>query len=143
MGGCAALCVAARDQRIRGVVTEGAVPDLLGLMRHHYGPLTTPIMVAASPWVFLRTGTTPWAARPVAVVHEIAPRPLLFIHSRADRVVPFRMGEQLYAAAAEPKDFWVLDDAPHVGGVTRYTREYRMHLSAFFTKVFQAPPNTE
>ncbi len=31
--------------------------------------------------------------------------PKLFIHSRADEVVPFRLGERLYQAAAKPKEF--------------------------------------
>ena len=31
--------------------------------------------------------------------------PKLFIHSRADEVVPFRLGERLYQSAAKPKEF--------------------------------------
>lgn len=31
--------------------------------------------------------------------------PKLFIHSRADEIVPFRLGERLYQAAAQPKEF--------------------------------------
>jgi hypothetical protein len=31
--------------------------------------------------------------------------PKLFIHSRGDRVVPFRLGRRVYEAAAEPKQF--------------------------------------
>ncbi len=39
--------------------------------------------------------------------------PKLFIHSRADEIVPFRLGERLYQAAAEPKEFLEL---PEGGG---------------------------
>lgn len=39
--------------------------------------------------------------------------PKLFIHSRADEVVPFRLGERLYQAAAKPKEFIEL---PEGGG---------------------------
>ena len=31
--------------------------------------------------------------------------PKLFIHSRADEIVPFRLGERLYQAASQPKEF--------------------------------------
>ncbi|MBI5024533.1 MAG: alpha/beta hydrolase [Candidatus Omnitrophica bacterium] len=31
--------------------------------------------------------------------------PKIFIHSRADEIVPFRLGERLYQAAAQPKEF--------------------------------------
>lgn len=34
--------------------------------------------------------------------------PKLFIHSRADEVVPFRLGERLYQASASPKEFFEL-----------------------------------
>lgn len=39
--------------------------------------------------------------------------PKLFIHSRADEIVPFRLGERLYQAAAKPKEFLEL---PEGGG---------------------------
>ena len=42
--------------------------------------------------------------------------PKLFIHSRADEVVPFQLGERLYQAAAKPKEFLEIsgghNDAP-------------------------------
>ena len=39
--------------------------------------------------------------------------PTLFIHSRADEVVPFEMGYRLYQAAPEPKQFYEVNGAPH------------------------------
>jgi len=39
--------------------------------------------------------------------------PVLIIHSRADRIVPFGMGERLFAAAEEPKEFVPLDRSLH------------------------------
>ena len=39
--------------------------------------------------------------------------PKLFIHSRADEVVPFEMGYRLYQAAPEPKQFYEVNGAPH------------------------------
>ncbi|HKU38950.1 MAG TPA: alpha/beta hydrolase [Polyangiales bacterium] len=49
--------------------------------------------------------------------------PKLFVHSRTDEVIPFEMGQRLFAAAAEPKaavwlehsghnDMFVMDEAP-------------------------------
>jgi pimeloyl-ACP methyl ester carboxylesterase len=37
----------------------------------------------------------------------------LFIHSRADEVVPYELGRRLYEAAPEPKKFYDVEDAPH------------------------------
>jgi fermentation-respiration switch protein FrsA (DUF1100 family) len=39
--------------------------------------------------------------------------PKLFIHSRADEVVPFELGRRLYEAASEPKQFYEVQGAPH------------------------------
>jgi uncharacterized protein len=39
--------------------------------------------------------------------------PKLLIHSRTDEVVPFWMGEKLFAEAAPPKEMWVIDRAAH------------------------------
>jgi fermentation-respiration switch protein FrsA (DUF1100 family) len=41
--------------------------------------------------------------------------PKLIIHSRADELVPFRMGEALYEAAAEPKRCLWFDEGGHSG----------------------------
>ena len=39
--------------------------------------------------------------------------PKLFIHSRADEVVPYELGRRLYEAATEPKQFYEVKDSPH------------------------------
>jgi fermentation-respiration switch protein FrsA (DUF1100 family) len=39
--------------------------------------------------------------------------PKLFIHSRADEVIPFELGWRLYEAASEPKQFYEVKGAPH------------------------------
>ena len=37
----------------------------------------------------------------------------LFIHSRADEVIPFKLGYKLFEAASEPKEFYEVMGAPH------------------------------
>jgi hypothetical protein len=39
--------------------------------------------------------------------------PKLFIHSRGDRVVPYRLGRELFDAASEPKRFYEVVGAGH------------------------------
>lgn len=39
--------------------------------------------------------------------------PKLFIHSRADEVVPYELGRRLFEAAPEPKQFYEVESAPH------------------------------
>ncbi|MEK6409984.1 MAG: alpha/beta hydrolase [Acidobacteriota bacterium] len=39
--------------------------------------------------------------------------PKLFIHSRADEVIPYELGRRLFEAAPEPKEFYEVMGAPH------------------------------
>jgi fermentation-respiration switch protein FrsA (DUF1100 family) len=39
--------------------------------------------------------------------------PKLFIHSRADEVVPFKLGRRLFEAAPDPKEFYEVPGSPH------------------------------
>ena len=41
--------------------------------------------------------------RPADVVAEVAPIPLVIMHSKQDRIVPFYHAKELYAAARQPK----------------------------------------
>ena len=62
--------------------------------------------------VALRTRISPAGWDPVpAPPHElaarIAPAPLLVVHGDADHYFPVEHGEQLFAAAREPKELWI------------------------------------
>lgn len=55
---------------------------------------------------------------PLPVVEKIAPIPLLIIHGDQDPIVPVHHSQQLYVAAQEPKELWIVpggvhDDAMH------------------------------
>jgi fermentation-respiration switch protein FrsA (DUF1100 family) len=39
--------------------------------------------------------------------------PLLILHGKRDRIVPFEQGERLFRAAPEPKRFFAIADADH------------------------------
>lgn len=52
-------------------------------------------------------GWDPAPAPPYELAARIAPTPLLVVHGDADHYFPVEHGEQLYAAAAEPKQLWI------------------------------------
>lgn len=61
--------------------------------------------------------------------------PLLMIHGAEDEVVPFALGQRLFAAANEPKAWYVLDGAGHndtyvIGGQEYFTRLVRFIQTA-------------
>jgi fermentation-respiration switch protein FrsA (DUF1100 family) len=57
--------------------------------------------------------------------------PKLFIHSRADEIIPFAMGERLFAAAAEPKECAWFDRGGHNDLWFVQPREYYGRLAQF------------
>ena len=56
--------------------------------------------------------------------------PVLVIHSREDKVIPFRMGEKLFEKAREPKRFMAIDGC-HICGVKLYPEEISKKINAF------------
>ena len=51
---------------------------------------------------------------PIDYVARVAPRPLLVIASREDRICFAELGRELYDAAAEPKEFILVDRSAHL-----------------------------
>jgi len=60
--------------------------------------------------------------------------PKLFIHSRDDEVIPFRMGERLYAAASEPREHAWFDGAGHNDLWIVREKEYFALLARFLDR---------
>lgn len=61
--------------------------------------------------------------------------PKLFIHSRGDEIVPFEMGERLFAEAAPPKESAWYDEADHNGLIDRYGMRYYRRIGEFLEKI--------
>lgn len=51
---------------------------------------------------------------PLPVVAKVSPIPLLLVHGDKDVVAPLHHGQALYAAAAQPKEFWLVPDGGHI-----------------------------
>jgi fermentation-respiration switch protein FrsA (DUF1100 family) len=58
--------------------------------------------------------------------------PLLLIHGKADDIVPFSQGEELYRLARPPKTFWPVAGAHHNDLVCVAGNEYSIRLRAFY-----------
>jgi fermentation-respiration switch protein FrsA (DUF1100 family) len=58
--------------------------------------------------------------------------PLLFIQGDRDEVIPLRLGRALYAAAPEPKSFWIVPGTGHNDIVEAAGASYEERLRAFY-----------
>jgi fermentation-respiration switch protein FrsA (DUF1100 family) len=119
---------AASDARLRGVVLAGCYTDADEYILHFRGrgPLTGYPALWAAEWAGI---TFP---HPVARVSAFAPRSLLVVTGDGDPTVPPAMSQQLYAAASEPKELWIVKGAAHGEYERVAPRELGERLLAFF-----------
>ena len=64
--------------------------------------------------------------------------PKLIIHSRDDEIVPFRLGEKLFEAASEPKEFYRMSGG-HNEAVFLAAEEFSARIDAFLGKYLDRP----
>jgi pimeloyl-ACP methyl ester carboxylesterase len=116
MGGSVALQAAAQDRRIGAVSTDSAFATLDSAIDAHFqsGP-------AIPIWAYRLSqrcaegvlGLRAADYRPVDSLGQLGHLPLLLIHSRCDRLVPYADFEALRAAHPGPLETWALEDTPH------------------------------
>jgi fermentation-respiration switch protein FrsA (DUF1100 family) len=131
--GAATAIVAAAYLPVAAVVAEAAYAQvhhpIANRMREVGYPLAglgaRAIVAAAS----LRARSR--LADPVRAVARIAPRPLLLIAPRDDRLISWRQSLRLYQAAGEPKELMVVDGAGHAEAYAVDPERYRRRVLDF------------
>jgi pimeloyl-ACP methyl ester carboxylesterase len=90
---------AAKHRRPRAVIIENSFPSLRALGNHLYAPLplgwTAPFALDTTRWL------------------NDAGVPVLVMHGRADRVIPYEFGEQLHRELRVPKELMTCETAGH------------------------------
>jgi hypothetical protein len=134
IGGAVAVVVAAEDARIRGAVIDSSFSSYRDEAAHalRQNPLTWLLAWPLSRCL-IRSGLDP-----VDHVADISPRPVLFIHGTADRVVPADMSRELMERAGEPKELWLVEDARHTGAIYIDEAAYRRQVCGLFERAFQS-----
>ncbi len=136
MGAAIAILVAAGDPSVRVVVADSSftsIHDVIAFAYSRYRLLPVrPIVLLTDLINRWRHGYPFGAVRPIDVIGRIAPRPLLIIHGGKDGVTPVANAHRLYAAAGEPKDLWIVDDARHCGAYFLDREEYVRRVTGFF-----------
>ncbi len=130
MGAAATLRAAARHAQIEAVVIDSAYPSLAAEL----DVAVYPAMVRPFTRLLAETlaGVRFDAVRPIDDIARIAPRPVLIIHSKPDGVTPPDSGEQLYAAAGEPRYLWLEANVGHTQMRRRFPELYTEQVLDFF-----------
>jgi len=117
-GGSLAVCLAARDDRIRGVATLGAPASF-----HEWETNATKLLAHARQVGVIRTPGFPsdmaaWARAfreldPLECAGKVPPRPLFIVHGRNDDIVPVSDALAYVGEALDSADLRVLEGAGH------------------------------
>lgn len=144
MGGATALLTIEEGLGVRAVVTDCAFATLRGAIDHGFRRIAglppsifrTPTVWFASRFAGERRDEVLNAVQPLARMRRTASCPLLLIHGTEDDVVYVQDAYQLYVAAAEPKDLWIVPGAGHGQSHAIAGAAYVERVAAFFADAF-------
>jgi fermentation-respiration switch protein FrsA (DUF1100 family) len=123
LGACVAGEVAIR-RPAAGVILEGAFPSIQAMSDQHYLGLPARWFVNVEFNLAQKVGKLQ--------------RPVLVIHGEMDSIVPVGLGRQVFDAAHEPKQWYMVpgaghNDVPFVGGIPYYQKIMSFIQSAVIT----------
>ncbi|WP_051006785.1 alpha/beta hydrolase, partial [Nitrolancea hollandica] len=117
MGGAVAILAAAEDRRVGAVATDSAFSSqrsvIEHLIRRRVGIVTPPVLRLVDTLFKRRLGFRPGDFDPAQRIGELSPTPVLIIHGTGDAVVPVTQAHELFQAASEPKQLWIIEGIPH------------------------------
>ena len=134
MGGAATL-LASPALDVNAMVLEMVYPTIdeavsnrLTMRLGRWAGILTPLLT----WQLKpRLGISSDALKPIAKVREI-PIPKLFIAGAEDQHTTLQESKEIFAAAAEPKELWIVEGAKHTDLYADSKVEYEQRLLSFF-----------
>src|SRR5215813_8373 len=136
MGGAAAV-LASPQLEVDAMALEMVYPDInratANRMERYLGVWArglAPLLIMQLP---MRAGIDAVALRPIDHVGSIS-APKLFIAGAKDRHTKLPESLELFAAASEPKELWVVDEAAHADVHSMAKEEYERRILDFFEK---------
>jgi uncharacterized protein len=141
MGASASLLAAAKSKDVIAVVADSPYSDLESYLKKNLPVWThlpnfpfTPLIMNIIPRI---TDLNPKEASPISVLNNVAPRPVLFIHSTKDGAIPYT--ESVKMAKTHPNDFslWLTKGDGHVKSYEKTPTEYVKKIDAFYKKALK------
>ena len=134
--GAATAIVAAPDLPVAAVVADAPFAEV-----HH--PVANRMRQVGYPLAGIGARLIVWFAAlrsrtrlrdPIGSVARLAPRPLLLIAPREDRLISWRQSVRLFEAAQEPKELMVVEGAGHAEAYMVAPEAYRERVLGFFRR---------
>jgi fermentation-respiration switch protein FrsA (DUF1100 family) len=111
---------------VKAVILEGGMTSMVKLAAHHY-PFAPAFLLKDFEFDGLRR------------IRELR-SPVLILHGRRDSICPFRMAEEMFAAAAGPKEFFAVDGADHNDLAVVALGRYAETIRGFVDRLDPATP---
>ncbi|WP_035098412.1 alpha/beta hydrolase [Anoxybacteroides tepidamans] len=139
MGAATSILAAGMDQDVKAVIADSPFSDLEGYLRT-YMPVWTHLPNVPFTYLILTlipmlTDLNPVESIPIKAVDQIAPRPILFIHSKDDQSIPYKESVKMYNKHPDVFEIWLTDKAKHVKNFEMYKDEYIQKVLQFLEKV--------
>lgn len=138
-GGTAALLAAAKTGSLEAVVAMGGFSSLdADIVRAQTASkfLNQVILRMVTVFLHIRIGVAPSEISPVAHIAEIHPHPILLIYGEEEA----HHGRELFSAAIEPKELWIVPGVGHGGYREAFPQEYESRVVGFFESSIPADP---
>ena len=143
MGAATTIQVAARDPRIEVLVLDSPFATMGGVVAANLSLHRLPARLLV-PLANLANrvgyGYSYDDVRPVDVIHTIPPRPMLILHGRDDRIIPYDHAVQLVAAAGQENVEFISFPTDHCGGYFHDRPGYIRLVAEFLNRGFANSP---
>lgn len=143
MGAATTIQVAARDPRIEVLVLDSPFATMGGVVAANLALHRLPARLLV-PLANLANrvgyGYSYDDVRPVDVIHTIPPRPMLILHGRDDRIIPYDHAVQLVAAAGQENVEFISFPTDHCGGYFHDRPGYIRLVAEFLNRGFANSP---
>jgi dipeptidyl aminopeptidase/acylaminoacyl peptidase len=138
MGAAVLAEVAAEDERLRAVVIESSYARLEDVIRDRVnlpGVLRDPL-IRVLEWQ--QHGDVD-SVRPVDDLCRISPRPVMLIYGDQDDVLPPGTQQEMFDAACDPVEKWLIHGVGHVYYRDHHAAGYEERVIAFFGRGIAGP----
>jgi alpha-beta hydrolase superfamily lysophospholipase len=137
MGGAVLARVAPSEPRLHALVFAGTPSNQAKQIQwenRQWGPLSW----LPALWAVQRRGVPVYDNQPQDRIGAIAPRPVLIVTGTQDQTVPLFLAQDLFNAAADPRELLVVDGAGHGGFDQAPGSTYLDRVSTFFESTLLA-----
>ena len=138
MGGATSILAAAQSKDIAAVIADSSFHDLSSYLSENLSVWSglpefpfTPLIMSLIPPV---TGTNPDAVSPIEKLADIYPRPILFIHGKKDKSIPYQSSQLMHQKFPERFSLWLTESADHVDSYKHQPTEYLQKIDQFIQR---------